>query len=167
MISLDVMDDNRDHFFVTSDEPVRIEVQLADSGHIIGHVYRGAKVDLDDPVGAYDGTLPWNSDWQDRGDIDERKAEHAQEHGTGDVDTYSLLVPDFQPITVELSDMGIAERLQLAADLAKDADTLDEAGEHGHAESRRLKAYKAAKLSAEDIDEYLEDRWTGNAVRVD
>jgi len=65
MIRLQVIDGLRDHFIVTANEPMRIEVSMSRSGTpvVIAHIYRGEEIDKLEPVGCYDGTLLHNSDW--------------------------------------------------------------------------------------------------------
>lgn len=62
MIRLQVIDDEQQHFLLTADEPMRVEV-LPVNGKIIAHIYTGTEVDMEQsPVGAYDGTVD-NEDW--------------------------------------------------------------------------------------------------------
>lgn len=55
MISLNVVDEDTDHFIVSADEPVRIEVSVV-SGRVIAHAYRGHMIDMEqEPDLVYDG----------------------------------------------------------------------------------------------------------------
>ena len=57
MIELEVIDAEKDHFMVRGDEPYRVEIIASDP--MIAHVYRGEEIDEhQEPVGAYDGTIP-------------------------------------------------------------------------------------------------------------
>lgn len=63
MIKLTVVNDQRQLFVVSGDEPFRVEIAHNDS-RVFAHVYRGEQRDEnDEPVGAYDGTLHDNKDW--------------------------------------------------------------------------------------------------------
>jgi hypothetical protein len=63
MIKLEVIDDEAQHFLLSADEPVRVEV-LPVKGRIVAHVYPGDAVDVEqEPIGAYDGTID-NYTWE-------------------------------------------------------------------------------------------------------
>lgn len=63
MIKLQVIYEEEQHFVLSGDEPMRVEVSVF-HGKIVAHVYRGVKVDgRQEPVGMYDGTIKRNSDW--------------------------------------------------------------------------------------------------------
>ncbi len=58
MIKLEILDDERQTFLVTGDEPYRVEVAVLPGGRILTDVYPGDTVDMDQaPVGGYDGTM--------------------------------------------------------------------------------------------------------------
>ncbi len=66
MIKFDLIEesDYPDHFIVSADEPIRIEVANNTDGNVIAHVYRDTTIDTDqEPVGAYDSTIA-NESWQ-------------------------------------------------------------------------------------------------------
>lgn len=53
----------KNHFIVTADEPVTIEVAEAENGHTVALVYRGTTPDeYSEPVGAYDSAIE-PQDW--------------------------------------------------------------------------------------------------------
>lgn len=57
MIKLDVVD--RKRFVVRGTQPFRVEAAIVKDGVLIAHVYEGEETDMDqEPVGAFDGTLP-------------------------------------------------------------------------------------------------------------
>lgn len=59
MIKLEVINNQEQHFLITSDEPCRIEVSLIEGKYILADCYAGIQVDMEqEPIGCYDGTLP-------------------------------------------------------------------------------------------------------------
>lgn len=46
MLKLEIIDENKQHFCVTSDEPVRIEVSVV-NGNVLCYGYRGAETDTE------------------------------------------------------------------------------------------------------------------------
>lgn len=55
MIKLNVVNNSDQHFLISSNEPVRVEVSVID-GHIIAEVYEGLCVDSQqEPIGGYYG----------------------------------------------------------------------------------------------------------------
>jgi len=65
-IRMEIIDPEKQHFVAYFERPGRIEV-LVVNGRVIAHVYDGTSTDTkQDPLGAYDGTLPnWGlSDWK-------------------------------------------------------------------------------------------------------
>lgn len=64
MIRLETINQERNHFVIYACEPVRIEVMKV-NGNVHAHVYRGDEVDREqEPLGAYDGSLGTNTDWE-------------------------------------------------------------------------------------------------------
>lgn len=60
MLRLEIINDKAQHFFVSGDEPFRVEVNNT-SGRTVAFVYRGAKIDKDqEPDLVYDGNNATN-----------------------------------------------------------------------------------------------------------
>lgn len=55
----------RDSFIVRADEPVRISLDLMDSGHLLSYVYSGVEDDVEqDPSGFYDSEDIEHYSWE-------------------------------------------------------------------------------------------------------
>ena len=65
MIKLDVIDNRDQHFLVSSDGPVRIEVSVI-AGRVVADVYEGHHIETEqEPLGCYDGNIgPENQSWE-------------------------------------------------------------------------------------------------------
>ena len=64
MIKLNVFDEKLQHFLLSADQPMRVEVSLTTGGKIIAHVYKGHKIKkTQKPCGVFDGTVG-SDDWK-------------------------------------------------------------------------------------------------------
>ena len=71
MIRLEVVDNDRQHFVIFADEPMRVEVSVDKDGLVLADVYQGVEIDMEqEPLGCYDGNnntgdtpnTSWNAD---------------------------------------------------------------------------------------------------------
>ena len=64
MIRLDVVEAVPQAFAVRADEPVTVSVMVVE-GKALVFVYEGTEItDEHEPIGAYDGTLEFNTSWE-------------------------------------------------------------------------------------------------------
>jgi hypothetical protein len=74
MVKLEVIDtpnnknkSTKDHFLISADEPMRVEVMVGRDGSVVATVYKGHKIDMEqEPLGSYDSNVGPNDDWQVR-----------------------------------------------------------------------------------------------------